>query len=337
MFSKLPAEILYLIFNELETPMDHVQLSRTCQTTWFISQHLHLRNKLLFKFLDTEGNRAFLSHNTALYQEVCRLIASSEDMKPKSNQISQILQEQIETSHFATFGYTNLQVKAAILDLFRPQCQRTKDKLIKKNYDDKTTTSTMRQHTSYGPRRVYYDITLPFLSGNKFFKCVFYDLNKVTAFDESYEKAYEGVMQFEDEGIVSTMSWQSIFTATTVDETQHVTLPGYNEEQQTIEGCDHNNKPVNTIVPDTRYMSLINKTPTNWKPCLLHVYHDCTLLTPIKKGGLEKERKFKNIFVYENKHDDTICIEFCTLGKDNKSVVPRGYLLMKEHYIQWQA
>lgn len=323
MFKELPTEILYIIFNDLETSSDHVQFSRICHSTWSISQHKNLRNKLLRKFFDTKENHTAVPND--IYLELCHLIEAS-NVKPKSNQMLQVLEEQIETSHFVTFGYTNIQVKAKILDLFRPKCQKIKDKLM--NIDNRTMT-TMRQLTSSGPRRIYYDITIPYEKHEKFFKCVFYDLHKVTAFDESYT-AHEGTMQFQDENIVSDMSWRSIFKAT-VDEPQHVILPGQEQGNQNSPGCGPVQKH---IVPDTRQLTL-NKIPKDWKPCLLHAYYDCTLLAPIKKGGLTQYKKFEYVFVYENKHDDSICIEFCS--KDNNRVTPRGYLLMKEHLIQWNA
>jgi hypothetical protein len=221
MFSQLPTEIIYLIFNELKTPNDHVQFSRLSRTTYALSHHVHVRTKLLRLFFDPSAV------SSDIYPEVIRLIESSH-VRPHSHNMLHVL-EQIETSHFVTFGYTSLHAKATILELFRPKCQQIKDKLM--NSDNKPVT-TLRQLTSTGPRRIYYDLSIPFDNHNKLFKCVFYDLETVVAFDETYT-AHHGTMRFEDEHIVSDMSWQSIFTAS-LDERQHIILQVVNHRRQDV-------------------------------------------------------------------------------------------------------
>jgi hypothetical protein len=316
MLSQLPTELLYQVFDQLESYKDLTNLSFTCQRTFVISQGTSLRLKLFKKLFHVEQNKDLLQDNET-FTQICNFIEAAK-INPKSNSIIEVMEQQVKTSHFVKYQYPNAIVKGKILDTFRSKCQQVKDNLA-----NVAVSKTTRHITQSGPRRVYYDVTVDKIK----YKCIFYDLEKVVAFvDDSFYTTHYGKMQFKDEGIVSDVSWSTIFNAKK-DQVNNIVLPS----SDLLFSGSFSDK----ILPSTQ-IQVTPKTPSDWKPCLLNTFQGCVLQTNVRKGCLTKNQLFDYIFVYENRHDDAICVEFCSTGESNE-LIPRGYLLMKEHAIQWNT
>ncbi|GAN03174.1 hypothetical protein MAM1_0035d02625 [Mucor ambiguus] len=317
MLSQLPTELLYQVFDQLESYQDLCNLSLTCRHTFLISQGTTLRRRLFERLFRVEQNKTFLQDND-LFTQLCHFIEASKII-PTSSSIMHVLEQQIKTSHFIDYHYPSNVVKGKILDVFRPQCQEVKDNLA-----GIAVSKATRHITKFGPRRVYYDVTVD----DSKYKCIFYDLSKVVAFvDNSLYTVHQGTMQFKDEGILSTVSWSTIFKAKQ-SQAANMVLPSVDMPPPD----SFNNK----MMPSTHVLTT-PRTPSDWQPCLLHTFQHCILQTNIKKGCLARNQVFDYVFVYENRHDDAICIEFCSTGESSTEVVSRGYLLMKEHAIQWST
>ncbi|CAO3631255.1 unnamed protein product [Mucor fragilis] len=317
MLSQLPTELLYQVFDKLTSYQDLSNLSLTCHRLFLISQGTTLRRALFERLFRIEQNKGFLQDN-ALFTQLCHFIEAAK-INPTSSSIMHVLEQQVKTSHFVDYHYPNNVVKGKILDAFRSQCQEVKDNLA-----GIAVSKATRHITQSGPRRVYYDVTA---DDNKY-KCIFYDLDKVVAFmDNSLYTVRQGTMQFQDEGIISHMSWSAIFKAKQ-SQKNNIVLPSVD-----MPSFDSFN---NKTMPSTQVL-FTPRTPSNWQPCLLHTFQHCVLQTSIKKGCLARNQIFDYVFVYENRHDDAICIEFWSSGESSSEIVSRGYLLMKEHAIQWNT
>ncbi|KAF1807186.1 hypothetical protein V8B55DRAFT_1463295 [Mucor lusitanicus] len=317
MLSQLPTELLYQVFDQLESYQDLSSLSFTCHRTFLISQGTTLRRKLFERLFRVEQNKIFVQDND-LFTQLCHFIEAAK-INPTSSSIMHVLEKQIKTSHFVDYHYPSSVVKAKILDVFRSKCQEVKDNLA-----GIPVSKAARHITQSGPRRVYYDVTV---DDNKY-KCIFYDLNKVVAFvDNSSYTVHQGTMQFKDEGILSDVSWSAIFKAKQ-GQASNMVLPSAD--------MPPSDSFSSKMMPSTQIL-VTPRTPSDWQPCLLHTYQHCVLQTKIKKGCLARNQTFDYVFVYENRHDDAICIEFCSTGESSTEPVSRGYLLMKEHAIQWDT
>lgn len=317
MLSQLPTELLYQVFDQLESYQDLSNLSFTCRRTFLISQGTTLRRKLFEKLFRVEQNKAFLQDND-LFIQLCHFIEAAK-INPTSSSIMQVLEQQVKTSHFVDYQYPSTVVKGKILDVFRSKCQEVKDNLA-----NIAVSKATRHITQSGPRRVYYDVTA---DKNKY-KCIFYDLKKVVAFvDNGSYTVHRGTMQFTDEGILSDVSWSAIFEAKQ-SQANNMVLPSVD--------LPSSDSFSDKIMPSTQIIAT-PRTPSDWQPCLLRTFQNCVLQTNIKKGCLVKNQTFEYIFVYENRHDDAICVEFCSTGGSSAELVSRGYLLMKEHTIQWNT
>ncbi|KAK4518098.1 uncharacterized protein ATC70_001449 [Mucor velutinosus] len=317
MLSQLPTELLYQVFDQLESYQDLSNLSFTCHRMFLISQGTTLRRKLFKRLFRVEQNKIFLQDNE-LFIQLCHFIEASK-ISPTSSSIMDVLEQQIKTSHFVAYDYPSNAVKGKILDVFRSQCQEVKDNLA-----GIAISKATRHITQSGPRRVYYDVTVD----DKKYKCIFYDLDKVVAFvDNSLYTVHRGTMEFKDEGILSDVSWSAIFKAKQ-SQANNMVLPSVD---MPLSGSFSSKMMPNTQV------HLIPRTPSGWRPCLLHTFQHCVLQANIKKGCLVRNQTFDYVFVYENRHDDAICIEFCSTGESSTELVSRGYLLMKEHVIQWNT
>lgn len=316
MLSRLPTELLYQIFDQLESYKDLANLSFTCQRTFVISQGTSLRRKLFRKLFHVEQNKD-LSQDNEAFTQICNFIEAAK-INPRSNSIIEVMEQQVKTSHFVQYQYPNTVVKGRILDIFRSKSQQVKDNLA-----NVAVSKTTRHITQSGPCRIYYDVTIDKIK----YKCIFYDLEKVVAFvDDNFHTAHHGKMQFKDEGIVSDVSWSNIFDAKN-DQVNNIVLPS----SDILFSGSFSDK----MLPNTQ-IQVTPRTPSDWKPCLLHTFQGCVLQTNVKKGCLTKNQSFDYVFVYENRHDDAICVEFCSAGESNE-LIPRGYLLMKEHAIQWNT
>ncbi|KAL9542283.1 hypothetical protein MBANPS3_008692 [Mucor bainieri] len=296
MLSQLPSELLYQVFDQLESYQDLSNLSYTCHRTFLISQGTTLRRKLFERLFRVKQNRAFWQDND-LFIQLCHFIEAAK-INPTSSSIMHVLEHQIKTSHFVDYHYPSNAAKGKILDVFRSKCQEVKDNLA-----GIAVSMATRHITQSGPRRVYYDVTV---DDNKY-KCILYDLNKVVAFVDNSSYTVHQAKQRQ---------------------TNNVVLPSVDM----LPSDSFSNK----MMPSTQ-IHATPRTPSDWQPCLLHTFQHCVLQTNIKKGCLAKDQLFDYIFVYENRHDDAICIEFCSTGESSTDIVSRGYLLMKEHAIQWNT
>ncbi|KAL9543359.1 hypothetical protein PS6_009317 [Mucor atramentarius] len=301
MLSQLPTELLYQVFDQLESYQDLSSLSFTCRRTFLISQGTTLRRKLFEKLFRVEQNRAFLQDND-LFIELCHFIEAAK-INPISSSIMQVLEQQVKTSHFVDYQYPSTVVKGKILDVFRSKCQECQ-------------------------RLLAISHNLGLVESITMYKCIFYDLKKLVAFvDNGSYTVHQGTMQFTDEGILSDVSWSAIFEAKQ-SQANNMVLPPVD--------LPPSDSFSDKIMPSTQIIAT-PRTPSDWQPCLLHTFQNCVLQTNIKKGCLVKNQTFEYIFVYENRHDDAICVEFCSTGGSSAELVSRGYLLMKEHTIQWNT
>ncbi|KAF7721246.1 hypothetical protein EC973_005009 [Apophysomyces ossiformis] len=301
----LPVELAESIFLLLVSATDYSNLSSTCRKLYGIGSNSLLRTKFLKKY--------FLAHLSTLYVEdeltvICRFIEAS-GVKPCSKDPS-LVAEQIPTSHFVSYALNDVSAKRIVLDLFRSRCL-TQSWTIPTLGNHvlaraKQATRHMTRHT--GPRRVYYDVTI---NSTRFY-CVFFDLDMVTAFkDDEKLSAHKGTVLYEDEGIISTAACDKLIKATKTE---------------------INNMPFDSITTIRRNG---RPYPLGWKPSLLRTFVDCTLLQPIRKGGMSAGEKYAVVFMYEHQEDDTICLEFCELfGQDLR---PRGFLLLAEYDIIWSV
>jgi hypothetical protein len=333
MLYRLPTELIHTVFEVLDSYSDHINLSSTCQKMFSVSLTPKLRCKLLEKFFSGAESNGSLVNDPSLFSSLCEFIEAA-NIKPISDDLVQVLEQQIETSHFINYHYRSNLMKGKFLDVFRPNCQIVSASLINIPNKKCQKALTARHITVLnGPRRIYYDIELPINNGEiKKFKCVFYNIDKVVAFTEQDYSARYGTMQFKDEGLLSDISWSSIFEAKESQINNMVINPPL---------ASTTNAKKSQVTPTSKssvlsnaYQSRLNNIPSKWTPCLLRTFEDCKLQTSIRKGGLVKSQEFRYVFMYENQADDTICLEFCTLGSQNQHI-PGGYLLMKEHAIQW--
>ncbi|KAI9473743.1 MAG: hypothetical protein EXX96DRAFT_541412 [Benjaminiella poitrasii] len=289
MLNKIPAEIIRIMFDILESPNDYAHLASTCWKAYIISLSPTLRRNLLKKFFHPQRTLELFGQSYAgMHSELCEFIEASK-VKPKSNDVLQVMEEQIDTSHFIHFEYKSSLAKGKVLNVFRSKCQRIEDGFVAVVSQTSKAILSTRHITETGPRRIYYDIPVPFINqSEKRFKWVFYDLFAVVTFeDDELCTLHRGTMYFKDEDIQSDFSWQTIFQAKE-NQATHMVLPSSSNSSlsaKTKESLD-----TNKLRNDgSNILNTTVKFPLNWQPCLLHTYQDCTLRTKIKKGWFTKE------------------------------------------------
>ncbi|KAG0166295.1 hypothetical protein DFQ28_007555 [Apophysomyces sp. BC1034] len=302
---QFPVELVRAIFMLLTSTTDYANLSLTCRRFQHIGNSPGMRTIFLKSYF--AACTITTSINDTL-EIICRFIEAS-GVKPCSKNPSSVA-EQIPTNHFISYMYGDVTSKRAILDLFRPRCltQTWTIPTLGNRVLARAKQATRHMTQGAGPRRVYYDVTI---NATRFY-CVFLHVDMVVAFEENDTLSVRyGRIQYEDEGIVSTTSWDQLFKASKLE---------------------INNMPLDRTATARRNN---RPYPVGWKPSLLRTFVDCTLLRPIRKGGLLAGERYKVVFMYEHQEDDTICLEFCEqLGG---CLRPRGYLLMVEHDIIWSA
>lgn len=337
MLNNLPTELIHSVFEMLNSYSDHVNLSSTCQKMLSLSLTPKLRSILLEKYFSRDEVNSALVQDQDFFFALCEFIEAAK-VKPATTDLLQVVEKQIETSHFLNYNYRSNAMKGRILGIFRPNCQMVSASFINNPNQKRQEALTARHVTlSNGPRRIYYDIELPINNEGQFkkFNCIFYDIDKVVAFTEVDNfLAHFGTMEFKDEGLLSNVSWSGIFESRNSQVNNIVinapSAASFKQYQATQ--VKSSNK---SSILSNAYQSRLNQIPLNWSPCLLRTYEDCVLQTSIRKGGLTKSQAFKYVFMYENQADDTICLEFCTMDSKYQTI-PQGYLLMKEHTIRWE-